>query len=44
MIVAMRAAGTCSAQMAAGAVTLIAAAASLFPYRGTLVQREGPKR
>ncbi len=42
--VAMRAAGTWTGQTVACAVTLIAAAASLFLYHGSLVQREGPAR
>jgi len=42
--VAMRAAGTWTAQTVACAVTVLAAAASLFLHRGSLVQREGPAR
>ena len=42
--VAIRAEGTWTAQTVACAVTLLAAAASLFLYRGSLVQREGPAR
>jgi len=42
--VAMRAAGTWTAQTVACAVTLLAAAVSLFLHRGSLVQREGPAR
>ena len=42
--VAMRAAGTWTAQTVACAVTVLAAAASLLLHRGSLVQREGPAR
>ncbi len=40
----MQAAGTWTGQTVVCAVTLIAATASLFLYRGSLVQREGPAR
>ena len=42
--VAMQAAGTWTGQTVACAVTPLAAAASLFLHRGSLVQREGPAR
>lgn len=42
--VTMRTAGGWTGQTIACVVTLVAAAASLWAYRGSLVQREGPAR